>query len=231
MVFRKPKATKTKRTFKKKMVPKPKVTVSRDMAVFGKGLPKTAVVTHRYVATCDLVNALGATAYCSYRCNGMFDPEVALGGHQPLYFDQMSALYHHYTVIGAKINIKLSGSSNALDNVPVAVCLQQHPGATPVAFDPMVAAEQNYAKIKVLSTDGSGGTLQLNSKWSAKKTFKGSILGNDELKGSPTTDPVEQSYWTVSSRPIDITTATAQLFVVTIDYIAVWRELKQVPQS
>ena len=34
-----------------------------------------------------------------YRINGMFDPEVALGGHQPMGFDEMMKQYEKYTVL------------------------------------------------------------------------------------------------------------------------------------
>lgn len=39
----------------------------------------------------------------SWRLNGLFDPNVALGGHQPRWFDQLSPLYNKYRVNGAHI--------------------------------------------------------------------------------------------------------------------------------
>lgn len=43
----------------------------------------------------------GNIALLEYRANGMYDPEVALLGHQPYGFDQLMAQYQHFTVISA----------------------------------------------------------------------------------------------------------------------------------
>lgn len=45
------------------------------------------------------------TIYDLYRGNGLYDPEVAVGGHQPRMFDQMCLFYQSYLVLGSKISI------------------------------------------------------------------------------------------------------------------------------
>jgi len=52
------------------------------------------------------LNASGlSTAYAIYRANSLFDPRYATGGHQPLYFDNLSAVYGLYRVRQAWITV------------------------------------------------------------------------------------------------------------------------------
>lgn len=54
------------------------------------------------------------------RGNGCYDPDVAVGGHQPLGFDQYMALYNKYYVKSSTIKVDLStvslGANNAIQN-------------------------------------------------------------------------------------------------------------------
>lgn len=45
------------------------------------------------------------TQYDIFRGNGMYDPEHAVGGHQPKAFDQMCLFYRNYLVFASKIAI------------------------------------------------------------------------------------------------------------------------------
>ncbi|HIA02129.1 MAG TPA: hypothetical protein EYN66_09490, partial [Myxococcales bacterium] len=40
-----------------------------------------------------------------FRANGMFDPQVPLGGHQPRGFDEFMDAYDMFTVLGSKISV------------------------------------------------------------------------------------------------------------------------------
>ena len=39
--------------------------------------------------------------------NCLFDPWLTVGGHQPLYFDQVAAIYQHYTVMKARMKVTI----------------------------------------------------------------------------------------------------------------------------
>lgn len=70
----------------------------------------------RYVVTESITGpAVGAIVVRQYRANGMYDPEVAVGGHQPFGFDQLMGQYHHFTVIKSKCTLELMQTS---DNTP-----------------------------------------------------------------------------------------------------------------
>lgn len=53
------------------------------------------------VVTLDIT--AGAVDYHTFRLNSLFDPDYTGVGHQPQWFDQLSAVYRNYRVKGAKI--------------------------------------------------------------------------------------------------------------------------------
>ena len=69
------------------------------------GFPKQMQMRHRYAESITVNAVANVDVWHLYRCNGMYDPRVALGGHQPMYFGRMGATYDHYVVTGATIRI------------------------------------------------------------------------------------------------------------------------------
>lgn len=216
--------------YKKSGGARPNSVVNR--VVFGHGLPKMCIVTHRYVDSKVLNMSAGVTSTFTFKCNGMFDPDYTGTGHQPLYFDQLSALYNHYCVIGSKITIRFAGTVATAggNSVPIVACLQTHPAASPTYTDPLNAAEQNYSHFKLMGP-GQDTNVIMGAKWSAKKFFGAGVLANDELKGTPSSDPAELSYFSIGARPMDSLTNCSCQLIVTIEYIAVWKELKNITSS
>ena len=60
---------------------------------------------HRYAESITVNAVANVDVWHLYRCNGMYDPRVALGGHQPMYFGRIGATYDHYVVTGATVRI------------------------------------------------------------------------------------------------------------------------------
>ncbi len=48
-----------------------------------------------------------------YYQTSLYDPRGSVGGHQPLYFDQLAAIYSRYRVIGVDYNISVSTAGPA----------------------------------------------------------------------------------------------------------------------
>ena len=54
-------------------------------------------MTHRYSQNVQYTH-VGPNAnsqYANFGTNCLFDPWLTVGGHQPLYFDQVAAIYQH----------------------------------------------------------------------------------------------------------------------------------------
>lgn len=64
----------------------PKWTVQRNFASVGKTFPQKLNITHKYVETGEHTFAAATYYTFFYKCNGLFDPRDAIGGHQPLNF-------------------------------------------------------------------------------------------------------------------------------------------------
>lgn len=86
----------------------PKWTVQRNFASVGKTFPQKLNITHKYVETGEHTFAAATYYTFFYKCNGLFDPRDAIGGHQPLMYDQMAALYNHYAVTKSRIKVTLT---------------------------------------------------------------------------------------------------------------------------
>lgn len=201
---------------------------NRTSVPVGLGFPKRMVMTHKYVDQFTLNTGVnGQTQYYHINCNSLYDPNSSGAGHQPLYFDQMSAIYDHYTVIGSKIRIRAVKTDNTT-SAPTFVGLYINDDTTvvPSFFGGM---EQSSARHKVLTV--AAPMAYIISKWSAKKTFGGSVLGNDNLQGNNSSNPAEISAWTIyvdSSLNVQQTNVS---FDIEVTYIAVWDELKDIAQS
>lgn len=198
----------------------------------GLGFPKRMVMTHKYNEQIVLTTGgAGALNYTTWTCNGMYDPLTSVGGHQPMYFDQMAALYNHYTVIGSKIVVRvISTTAQTPNNVPLTVGCFINDDTTLTYTTFQTLMENSLGKHRIIgTTDKTQTTFGL--KWSAKKVFGGSILGNDNLIGTAGANPTEMqnyTFWMDSSTPA---VASSCILDVSIQYIAVWSELKEIAGS
>lgn len=203
----------------------------KNNVYLGLGFPKKVTVTHKYNETVIIpTGTLGTMSTYNFTCNGMYDPNASSTGHQPMYFDQLSALYDHYTVIGSKITVTFSNQTGVDgNNRPCTVGILITDDGV-ITGNVNTLKENGYAKWKWTGSLGYEKAIVTN-KWSAKKTFGGSILGNDNLQGTPSVNPTELSYFTLFVDSSQSAIASSVVADVTITYIAVWDELKEVASS
>lgn len=193
----------------------------------GLGFPKKVIVTHKYTQNFQLASTLGIVGSTNFSCNSLFKPDQTGTGHQPMYRDQYQALYDHYTVIGSKIRIKFCNTATA--NVSGRFIILQQDDTSLASVNTDALSEASLAKWKMIAT-GDNNVHTLTKSWSAKKTFGGSILGNDNLQGTASTSPAEQSIYTLAYAANTAVTQSIDV-IVEIDYIAVWDELIELGSS
>jgi len=187
-------------------------------------------MTHKYCDTFAL-NTLAAGALQAYNfsCNSLFKPDQTNAGHQPMYFDQMAALYDHYTVIGSQIRIRVTKSDTST-TIPITIGCFVNDDSTVTGTITSLMENSNASFFKQISGNGHPYAV-LQQKWSAIKTFGGSILGNDNLQGTTSASPAEQSVYTFFMDSSPLATSTSAVLDVEIRYIAVWDELKELASS
>lgn len=94
-------------------------TWQRNKLLYMSAMPPTTFTRHRYCSRITLTGGLGGITGSPhvFRLNGMFDPDITLVGHQPLYYDQMAALYATYCVYKVSIQLQVYGSATATNAI------------------------------------------------------------------------------------------------------------------
>ncbi len=179
----------------------------------------------RYSSTTELTMSASGGATMVHRANGMFDPEVAIGGHQPMGFDQLTQIYNHYHVVASKYTVRLLATSGIGGAVFATILVDddQNLDATSESV-----RERPGAK-SWLYTSANTDLATHSITWNAQKTFGGNVIDNDELKGTALTDPPEQSLFWIFMHD-GTPTNTFNVFV-DVEYTAVWSELKSLQIS
>ena len=143
-------------------------------------------MTHRYTQRKGVSGAANFQELWS--CNGLFAPAVGGGGHQPLYYDQLTAIYNHYTVVASRIKAWF-------------VCLDQTGN---IAWYPSVGIDDDSVpsgNMGITQEEGrtvnSGlaltqGRVVLRKSWKPKASYGGDPLGDPNLQGTISANPTER---------------------------------------
>lgn len=179
--------------------------------------------TLRYVENATLTTTSGAFSYV-FSANGLFDPNITQGGHQPLYFDQSMAIYNQYTVVRSRIKITLAQNSSG----PTTYTLNIGDAATPPTS--VTQALEQVGAVGALAVGTGGGPIVLKQNWSATKTFGVNPQANNLLRGTSASNPSEQSYYHVLIS--DSTLGNTDFsFLAELEYDVVFDELKTIALS
>lgn len=103
------------------------------------GLPKQIFLKMRYATMSEVNVAPGATSNIFYRLNSIYDPEEAVGGGQPYYYDQYLPMYNRYRVYGCKVEVTISCSSASANLFHPMAMISAFADTTP-AWTTLIAA-------------------------------------------------------------------------------------------
>lgn len=189
-------------------------------------LPKQLFNTLTYASTQYILTVTVGFGKYLFSCNGMFDPDITGTGTQPLYFDQLSALYDHYTVLRSRIKVELVYASTIAVNQQ-CLCVYVDDDTT-VAGNVDSAIMRPDAKYVV--NNGQQLMKPVYHSWSAADTFGPNPQADPNLQGTSSANPTEQSYYAIILQDFGNLTYNAN-FVVKIEYDVVWDELATVATS
>ena len=180
----------------------------------------------------QIAKALVFGAYAEYKfsCNGLFDPDTTGGGHQPMYFDQLMAIYNHYCVLNSSINVTVIPEQTTTRAPTIA--LFQDDDATTGVTDIGTAIERPGSTYMSCQGQASGMFYPpfLRNKWKADIPFPGQATSKVELQGDSTTNPTEQTFWIIGANDAAVTSQTL-IYNVRIEYTALFFELKSMTPS
>lgn len=221
----------TRKSYKKKYPRKPRVPRNLASVDLSLGFPKTLKMTHKYCELVTLSSVGGSQTDYVFKCNGMNDPNVTGVGHQPMFYDQMSALYNHFTVIGSRIKYTISSDSVGQGGAIVSCYVNDDTSVVPTLAS-FGTLEQSSSRYRVIPA-GCNDNYNMRLNWSGKKTFgkRFGAGGEKAYQGTGgSSDPTETSTFTISASGVNLNTVYVTV-LATIEYIAVWSELKDLGGS
>lgn len=161
-----------------------------------------------------------------FSCNGMYDPDITGTGHQPLYFDQLMAMYQNYTVIASKCTIIPMSPASSVNGTVYGITLEDDSTGSAL---PITAIERGGASFGVINNNG-GPPRAISKSWKAETSFGLGVMSDPELRGTITTNPTNQMVFHVFST--DASTALGSFtYLLFIEYECVFTELKTIGSS
>lgn len=192
------------------------------------GFPRQMKMSHKYGEQIAITSTNGANGYYIWVANGLYDPNYSGVGHQPYYFDQMSAIYDHYCVLSSTFTVRITPVDANQPAMIVTLSVQDDTSAT--STNPNQLMEYSDCKMTVVAA-GQQVPAYLKIPWNCQKYFGKSPLANTELQGTISTNPTEGSYYFVNVKSIDGISTGAIYVEVIIYFTAIWKELKDVALS
>ncbi len=193
----------------------------------GTLLKKTLKVKMRYVNRITIDPAAGGMGVQVFAANGMFDPDITGGGHQPRGFDNLMPLYNHYTVIGSKLTVSSANIATQASGALLGVSLQD----TTLVLGNVNDYLEDYSSTNIFGIASAESHITLSMDFSNKK-FLGPNPLADDRKGTVTSNPVESAFYHIYFAPVDVgIDLSIRSFLVVIDYIALLTEPNQPGQS
>lgn len=233
--YRKSNRRRPRRRFKKKLVPRPRLPLN--------GQRHSETIRLRYAQHIDMTNS-NSEAY-QFRANSLYDPDytsTVTAGHQPMGFDQMALKYNHYLVLGARIKVTpvITGDTHSSGDDGSYVCVELRDNAQfDVTTTEHMLETKPYSKNakmivnNYMSYMSNTDTKTISAYYSPSKMFGKSkmLVKTDEtLKSSVDTNPNEDAIFQITAYPIGTLKDSIKL-LVEIDYVAVFFEPRELPQS
>ena len=227
-----------------------RVVVPRDKLGFATSM----VSTLRYTTRVEFTPTGITTGVWSFRANDLYDPEAAVGGGQPLGFDQLKKLYNNFTVTDSKImvNWMYEGYDGPSTKATIGNYIQGKaevddcPALSPVICGVMRSADAYGTGIDIqrqMERDRTQWTVMTpngGAKVSTAKAQLSDFFGKQDLvaadgySGTASSSPTNQAFYHVfcargsNDYPADTVKVVA---FVTLEYRATFTEPKPLEED
>lgn len=167
----------------------------QKLVSIGRSFPEQIRTTIRYVdyKTFGAPLASSTISKIFMKCNGIYDADSATGGHQPLGFDQWTAIYNHWVVVASTVRARyLINSDSTLD--AMFLCgIYEDDDATNTLGVYELQEGSGRKDSAVVSTNSPHATLY--KSWKSKRKFSSNPLADVYQRGTNAADPTESSQW------------------------------------
>lgn len=160
----------------------------RSAVFMGFGFPDRLKCTLKYRSIGMAFSGVSPAAQV-FRMNSLFDPDLTNAGHQPQEFDQLSAVYGQYCVVGSVLKAEVQCNAN-VDFDGVACYCDANTSSNTV----QTLGEGRWALTKVFGESQGIGSKNFHLPPVAHSV----IQGQKELESDP------NNYCAVSTNPTDV---------------------------
>lgn len=171
----------------------------------------------------------------AFSANGLYDPNISGTGHQPMMFDQLAVFWQRYTVLGAKISLKVVPQPGTTGVIPGAYCgvvLDDNNSLNSANESALIENGKGTFRYINPTYGGSTRSTSLSCRFSAKKFFIKANPSDDDTISAPfTSNPSDQAYFLVWVSCPQTSSVVPFTVSVTIDYIVRCHEPRDIPQS
>lgn len=181
------------------------------------GVPHRKRVKMTYVESAAILCTTGVLQKYQFRANGMHDPNLTSGGHQPYGWDQMKALYGNYRVHGCKATAKFYNRGTHVANLVVG--LEVSKSAILPFTDYLGFAEKNKGSRQATLLYNSRERASLAVTARTKDIFQVKDVEDEpNLQAATTADPTDQWHVAVWAQAQDLASTEGCWFTIQLDY-------------
>lgn len=211
---------------RRKVRPRKNTSVQR-----GIGMSDSQIVKLRYSETIDLDPGAGLFNTWAFSANNPVDLNVTGAGHQPLYWDEMAALYQHYIVLGSKITVRFQNQGVAgSDIIGVGIQLMDNASNSWGGYDQFV--ENGKGSHGTIGPFGGPSKLILKSFYSPRKMFGiKDVEDFTNLRALVSAAPAEDAVYVIGATSLSGGDPTGVLCHVVIDLVVKFSERALVASS
>lgn len=196
------------------------------------GVPGRMQMTHRYSGANRITTAAGGLGTWKFAANGLYDPDITYGGHQPMYFDQLGAMYNHYCVVRSKIMFTIVPVVASAGCQSVKACLYLCDDTTAASsMDQAIEKPRSvWTHISHLSNT-FGPQNRMSLTWNQSKIFGGDPLADPSLQGNTSSNPSEMSYFMLTFQDAVAAGVAALDITVVAEFTTIWTEMANTGNS
>lgn len=182
-------------------------------------LPKVVRMPYFYENNYNTTNLSGTGTTKVWRINGPYDPEAALGGHQPLGWDQMSNFYSWYNAIACRIRWTIRTTLTESLNM-VTWLTDQASEPTPTNIQAHETAKIRVSQIP--AGEGAGVKYYVDSGWQFAYKYLDVERDLQNLHAVNTSLPVTQVYLHSHFSELLSPSAGDVYVAVFVEYVVEW---------
>lgn len=191
------------------------------------GFPDKLTTRLRYSVFRNVTTAVGTGIdVYQYMINSTYDPDVTGGGHQPLYRDQLYAIYNLCVVTECKwmLHVTTSSTVGQLINVQATTY-----ATTDNDVSTSIERGQTHRVVTQLGNPGYlSGTVDMTKLFGMVK--KEDILTDDLFTHGSGSNPNKAAYLTLYTQDMTLTTSVLQ-YSLTFDMTVVFKEPVKIASS